>query len=268
MSKMVRQPSSRSISKVGREEPLIISAAPLPDAVLKMIVGDVVTLAVIGAVHAVRIQPRMFAVVGFVAGFIAYRTIVRVNPYFMWYLPPFTALLFLLAAFGVSWIAMRLRPIAVAASFALVLAYATPLPYTLQLDKRMQEGIEVAVRSKTGKILNGMMSPNDTVALGPLGFIGWEAKNKTTYDFPGLASPKAFAAYRKHHHMTGLITELSPTFLVFRPAEWKEFNERAPALVAKYRAVAQVQADPSLSLSVGGAAYYLMDNDFIIYRRQ
>ena len=223
---------------------------PLPAVVLQGIVAVLLILAIAGAIHAVRIQPRMLAVLALLAGFVAYRTQAQVNPYFMWYLPPFTALYFLFAASGVSLLASRQRALGGIAGCLLFLAYAAHLPFTLPLDKRVQEGIEIDVRSRVGKILDGLMSDQDSVVLEPLGFIGWEARNKTIYDFPGLGSLKAFAAFKKHLSLHGLIIELSPRFLVLRPGEWETFTAQASELAARYEAVSVVRAKPGLSLSV------------------
>lgn len=242
------------------------AVVPVPDSLLKSVVAIVLALALAGAFHAVRLDKRMLAIVAVVAGFFLYRTLARVTPYFMWYLPPFTALLFLFVACGVSWVAQRQKAIAAVTGCALFLIYAMHLPLTLPLDKVMQQEIEEGVRLPVGEKLQALMGNRDTVLLEPLGFIGWAAKNKTTYDFPGLSSPIAFAAFRRHVSMAGMIADLSPTHLALRPHEWEGIEKSAPELAARYEAVTTVQARPGLMLALGGARYHSGDAVFTIYR--
>jgi hypothetical protein len=245
---------------------LAFADVPLPESVLKIVVALVLALALAGAVHAVRLQPRMLAVFAFLAGFAVYRVAARVNPYFMWYLPPFTALLALFAACGISWLAARQKALAVLAGCGLLGSYALHLPFSLPLDKRTQDAIETDVRTRIGKELNAMMTDQDAVLLEPLGFIGWEAKNRTIYDVPGLASPKAFASFKRHVSIPGMIRDLSPRFLVQRPNEWADLSRQAPDLAARYEAVRTVEAPPTLTLNVPAASYSNGDRSFTIYR--
>lgn len=241
---------------------------PLPELALKIIVALVLVLAVLGAVFAIRMQRRVLAVFLFLAGFIVYRAAARVNVYFMWYLPPFTALLFLFAACGISWIAARRTWLGVAIAGVLVVSYAMHLPFSMPLDKRTQEDVEVAIRTRVGKLLNGMMTDRDAVILEPLGFIGWEARNRTIYDIPGLGSPTAFASFRKTLKISGMIAELMPRFLVLRPSEWTELQTREPDTAARYEVVVRVDAPADLALRVPGAQYGSSDMLFAIYRRR
>ena len=187
-------------------------------------------------------------------------------------LPPggkteFAALFFLFAASGVNWLATRAPVASIAAACAISFAYTMHLPLSMPLDKMVQEKVEDKVRSNTGRILNTLMSADDAVVLEPLGFIGWEVRPKTTYDFPGLSSPKSFAAFSKHHHMTGLIIELAPEYVVQRPRERREFEDREPDLAAQYEAVQTVKAEPGLKFRRAGLQYYVLDKEFTIYRR-
>jgi hypothetical protein len=239
---------------------------PVSDLALQVVVAAVLALAVLGAVSAVRRDSRMLAILAVVAGFFAYRALARVMPYFMWYTPPFTALLFLFAACGVSWIAQRQKAVAALAACALAAAYAIPLGFSMPLDKRVQEEVENKVRLPVGQKLRELMGDRDTVVLEPLGFIGWGARNKTTYDWPGLSSPTAFAAYQRDISLSGFIANLSPTFLALRPREWDELATRKPEVAARYEAVETFRARADLSLRFGGAAYSLGDTVFTIYR--
>ena len=239
---------------------------PLSPTVAKCIVGVATALALAGGFTAMRLQPRLLATILVLLGFVAYRTAATVEPYYMWYLPPFTALFFLFVAAGTSSLIAHARLAGLGVAAALLFAYSTHLPYTLQLDRRVQEDVETGVRARVGKILNGMMRDADSVVLEPLGFIGWEAKNKTIYDFPGLGSPKALAAFLKHGHMPGLVSELSPRFVVMRPRELSQFAAVTPEVFARYEAVERITARPDLSLSAGGLRYDPFDADFTILR--
>jgi len=243
-------------------------AAPLSTTVAKCIVGVAAALALFGAVAALRVQPRILVTLLVLVGFVAYRTAAAVEPYYMWYLPPFTALFFLFVAAGTSLLIAHVRLAGIGVAAALLVAYSMHLPYTLQLDRRVQDDLETGVRVRVGKSLNAMMQDTDSVVLEPLGFIGWEAKNKTIYDFPGLGSPKAFAAFLKHPDMPGMVRELSPRFVVMRPRELAQFAAVAPDVFARYEAVERFTARPDLSLSVGGLHYDPFDADFTILRRR
>lgn len=239
---------------------------PVPEALLKATVAVVVALALLGAVSALRLNNRMLAILAFLAGFFAYRVLTRVSGYFMWYLPPFTALLFLFAACGVSWIAQRQRIVAVATACALFFLYAMHLPFTLPLDRQEQAVFEEGIRLRVGEELFALMGDQDAVLLEPLGFIGWAAKNKTIYDVPGLGSPKAFAAFRRHRTMSGMISDLWPTFLALRPLEWDEIVARTPDIAARYEVMRTFETTAPLPLKAGSASYVAGNAKFTIYR--
>jgi hypothetical protein len=185
----------------------------------------------------------------------------------MWYLPPFLALVFLLAGVGLNWLAKLSVPAAATIGVAIAIPYAVQAPFTMPLDRRQQVNIEVAVRTKVGQRLNALMSPNDTVVLEPPGFIGLEILPRRTYDFPGLTSYHAFEAWKNYHHMTGLIIDLKPEFVVQRPAERAEFEGRQPELAQHYVPIETIEAPPGLKLENLGLVYYVLDNKYTIYRR-
>jgi hypothetical protein len=243
---------------------------------LKLVVTCVVLLATVGAVWSIKLVPRMSVVVLTFVGFIVYRTLYAVEPYFMWYLPPFMAICFLLSGAGVSWIAQQSAITATGISLAVLLPYAIQLPFTLPLDRMVQYNIEDDVRIKVGKELNSLMGPADTAVLEPLGFIGWEARNKTIYDCPGLGSPKAFAAFkhaaRRHagcdHTMIGMVKVLNPTFVVLRPIELAEFTKKMPDFTNEYEAISSIDAEPGLRVARWGLSYMSIDMHFQIFRHR
>ncbi|QGZ96551.1 hypothetical protein [Terricaulis silvestris] len=245
-----------------------VGEAPVPEILLQAVVALLLLLGSAGAVHAARFQPRMLAVLALLLAFLLYRAWGNVNPYFMWYMPPFVALLFLFAAAGISWLAQKYTSAAIGIACVLALAYSAPVFLAMPLDRAQQQVIEDNVRTRVGARLNELMSADDAVVLEPAGYVGWEIRPKTMYDFPGLTSPRAFEAWKKHHHMTGLIIELNPRFVVQRPPERLEFEEREPELAARYEAVETFRAEPGFHLSNAGLLYWPIDTEFTIYRRR
>ena len=224
-----------------------------------------------GAIVSTFRKPGLLIAVAAVIGFVVYRNTTIINWYYMWYLPPFVALLFIVAGYGLSELAGKIPWPAVALGLILALAYAVHLPFSMPLDKKVQETIETSVRAQTGYTLAGLMkNPDDTVVLEPLGFIGLAAFNKTVYDFPGLGSKVAVRAAKslaRPPRVAGLVDALQPTFAVLRPHEFGDLVHRYPATAAKYELAARLRAAPGLSLQNMGYAYRLIDTDFRILRR-
>jgi len=244
--------------------------APLPDVVLKAIVVLVLLLFLGGLITSALRKPGLLIAGVAVIAFVAYRNTTILNSYYMWYLPPFTALLFIVAGYGLSELAAVAARPAAALGLILALSYALHIPFSMPLDKKMQEAIEVNVRERTGYSLAGMMNnPDDTAVLEPLGFMGLAAFNKTVYDYPGLGSKVAVRAMKKLSppRVAGLLDALQPTYAVLRPNEFRELMRRFPETAAKYELAARVQAAPGLTLRNMGYSYRLIDNDFRILRR-
>ena len=245
-------------------------AAPIPDFFLKTIVALVLLLFAGGLLVAIRKKPELLIPGAAFAGFVVYRNSTILNSYYMWYLPPFVALLFLVAGYGLSELAAKGPRPAVALGLVIALAYAIHFPFSMPLDKRVQEKIEDQVRARTGASLAAMMTkPDDTVVLEPLGFIGWAAFNKTVYDYPGLGSKVAVRAMKNLSppRIAALVNALQPTHAVLRPNEYGEFVYRFPETAAKYEVAERFKADPDLSLRNMGYAYRPSDTDFRILRR-
>jgi hypothetical protein len=88
------------------------------------------------------------------------------------------------------------------------------------LEKQAQIAIEDGVRRKVGERLAVLMEDDDTVVLEPLGIIGYYARNKTIYDYPGLGSKISVKAAREGAAgFGGLCDKLRPTFLVLRKGD-------------------------------------------------
>lgn len=249
----------------------LASETPLPDASLKLIVGLVLLLFLFGLAMSVRRKPGLIIAGVAVIGFVAYRNSTILNSYYMWYLPPFVALLFLVAGYGLSELAGKGSWPANALGVILAICYALHLPFSMPLDKKVQVEIEANVRERAGNALAGMMQdPADTAVLEPLGFMGLAAFNKTVYDFPGLGSKVAVRAAKSLSsppRVAGLVDALQPTFAVLRPNEFGDLMHRFPQTAAKYELAARMRATPGLTLRNNGYAYRVIDNDFRILRR-
>lgn len=245
--------------------------APVPEGVLMAIVALVLALAAVGAVQAIRRDRAMWAPLAALVLFFAYRTTFTISPYYMWYMPPFMALLMFFAACGLSWLA---RPLgagpATALASALLAGYAMHLPFTLPLDRAVQRDIEEGVRARVGRSLDRLMGPQDSAVMEPLGYTGWYARNKTIWDFPGLSSPRAMAVMRRHPDggISAIVRALQPTVLVLRPQERADLNHLIPGLFARYQAVQHIRSEEPITLEHWGLAYWVMDNEFTIFRRR
>ena len=244
--------------------------APLPDLILKAIVAIVLLLFLGGLFVAVRRQSALLIAAVALISFAAYSNSTVLNSYYMWYLPPFTALLFIVAGYGLTALVEKGPGPAIALGLVLAFSYAMHLPFSMPLDRKVQEAIEIPVRQQTGYSLGAMMKdPGDTVVLEPLGFIGWAAFNKTVYDYPGLGSKVAVRAMKNLSppRVAGLLNALQPTYAVLRPNEFGDLMRRFPETAAKYEVAARMRAAPGLTLRNMGYAYRISDDDFRILRR-
>jgi hypothetical protein len=243
-------------------------SAPVPDAALKTLLAIVALLFVVGTIRVVWQRSGLAIGAAAVLGFLFYRNTVVLNSYYMWYLVPFAALAMLVVAAGVTLVATRWRLGADAIAILIAFAYAMHLPFSMPLDRKVQQTIETAVREKTGRLLAQMMGPRDTVVLEPLGFMGWAARNRTIFDFPGLGSKVSVRAMKRiaEPSVAALVDGLQPTYAVLRPNEFQDLAQ-FPATLARYEEAAHITADPRLRLRKRGYEYAVTDNDFRILRR-
>ena len=245
--------------------------SPLPDFVLKGIVYTISALFAVGVASSIKKKDYKFIVLVLtVLSFFAYRTLSTINPYFMWYLPPFLALFFVIAASGISAISSSYRAPAAVFSILIVVFYGMHYPTTLSFEKMVQNDIDNAVRSEVGRRLNTLMNESDTVFLEPLGYIGIEIRGKTTYDFPGLSSPKVIATIRDlpQVRMGGVVERLKPTFIVFRAEEIAELNSYFPMVASQYKIIDHIKAQEEVRWDRGYYARYPWDTEFFILKRQ
>ncbi len=189
----------------------------------------------------------------------------------MWYIPPFTALFAISVAAGIAAISHRSRHAAIAISVALSVAYIAPLPFMTELDRRVQTDVEEAVRIKVGQRLNELMTSEDTVVMEPLGYIGFYARNKTVYDYPGLGSKIAVAAIKNmpmEPSLSALIAYLKPTYAVLRPSELDNLRQLFPEEAKKYAEVDNFKSPDTMNFEIGPISYWWRgDSDFSILKR-
>lgn len=247
-----------------------VIATPLPDIALKIVVGTVAFLFVAGLVLAGLRKPKLLIAGAAVIGFVAYRNSTVMISYYMWYLLPFTALGFVLAGYALSQMAAKAPWLATPIALALAGCYAMHLPFSMPLDKKVEQAIEIDVRERTGYLLAALMTKaDDTVVLEPLGFIGWAAFNRTVYDYPGLGSKVSVRAVKNMPEpgVAALVDALQPTYAVLRPNEFEDLTQKFPATAAKYEVEKHLEAAPGLTLRNMGYEYWISDNDFRILRR-
>lgn len=230
-----------------------------------------IVFALVGVVETLREEPINAMPAVFVVGFYIYHVVVLVPFYFMWYIPPVAAIVWVYAGIGLKKLFLRTEHWALAFGVVVALMYAVHIPFTFVLESRVQHDIEYGVRREVGRELNNRMEGNDTVVLEPLGYIGWEAFNKTIYDYPGLSSQVVTdtlsALESGDRTMTRLAAELLPDYLVFRPGEWNAFVESFPEESDLYYLAADFVPLPGLDLTFWGLSYFSIDVHFGIYER-
>jgi hypothetical protein len=216
----------------------------------------------------------LLPVVAYVWLFFAYRTYENIHPYSMWYLPPATALGAILAAVGIDSIREAIpritARITAAAVCAMAALFAITVPWMMPLDRTAQVAIDEAVRAKIGIYLNRVMGPRDSVALEPLGYIGWQAINKIYYDYPGLSSDIVTRVLARlpvrQRTLAGLVNALHPTYAVLRPKEMYELRTDFPATARQYRVVRVFAAAPGLNFDFYGLSYFTVDGKFSVVK--
>lgn len=246
---------------------------PLPMFFIQATVSMVLLLAYYGTVGAiVKREWRLLTAAGAVLLFFSYRSLLQLNAYFMWYLPPFLAYLFIIAAYGISGIKRKYDKIAAGICIFLALMYAIHIPFSFVGEKEVQQQIDCGVRFKTGVTLNSLMGPTDTAVLEPLGYIGYGAFNKTIYDYPGLSSRHVVDVMRhmKNTDIVDLIDELQPSFVALRPSEAENLHDKHPGTATNYTLVADIKMAEGVTLEHWGysLAGELYDREYLILRRK
>ena len=250
-------------------------STPIPSVLPAITVELVLCMLAIGIIKAYRVRNGQLLFISLVLIlFFSYQIASGMINYFMWYLPPFLALLFLIAGYGLSSIAKKHAYSAIFLSCFITLMYSMHIPFSFPLEKLVQEKTECGVRFQTGKILATLMGPSDTVTLESLGYIGYGAFNKTTLDYPGLSSKIVVNTWKLINKMKGkslssLIAELQPSFLVLRPEEINKLIGLQPGVAKNYREIAHIQTKKDVSLNKWGYSVINLshDGDFKIFER-
>jgi hypothetical protein len=231
-------------------------------------------LIILGAIYTAIKNKKsiLFAIIFGV--FVLYDVIFIHDTYYMWYLPPFTALAAILLATGLNWVFSRFRTLAISLSILLITVYILPLPSLFYLEKQVQEVIENGVRKKTGEKLAVLMGDSDSVILEPLGYIGYYARNKTIYDYPGLGSKIAVQSLKKVEKVNRasgfeqLCNDLKPTFVCFRPYEYDEICQRITDFDATYHLIETIESPVTEFHSGFLKTDRQMDACFMIFKRE
>ena len=134
-------------------EYLFVVDIPVPRFLPALVTGLTALCALLGLI-CVRVERlKLFVIAAVVFAFAAYLIRYTVNPYFMWYTPPFVALYFIIVAAGVSAIRRASVILACCVTAIITVAYAIPFVYALPLDRTIQKDSEVAVRTEVAKRL-------------------------------------------------------------------------------------------------------------------
>ncbi len=247
---------------------------PVPPWILGFISLLFAVFILVGCAGAAVRFRGLLPVVAYVWLFFAYRTYENIHPYSMWYLPPATALGAILAAVGIDGIRGAIPRITARITAAVVCAmaalFAITVPWMMPLDRTTQVAIDQGVRARIGSYLNQVMGPRDSVALEPLGYIGWQAINKIYYDYPGLSSDtvtRVLAALPvRLRTLAGLINALHPTYAVLRPREMYQLRTGYPATARHYHVIRVFSAPRSLNLDFFGLSYFTVDGRFTVVK--
>ena len=255
------------------------AAAPLPGIVLIVIAVVVADLFAIGLV-ASRHVSGWAPVLAFLGLFFAYRVyfIPAIN-YYDWYLPPFLAVVMIVAAAGMDRVA-SVRP-AVTRTLAVGLgaAFAMHMPFSFVVESKVQ-AVENQVRTNVAEYLKVTVPAGESVTSESAGYIGYFGGVKL-YDYPGLTSTTSVRALQAlppdQRDLPHLVASLKPDWLVLRPWELESLRQRFPDVAAQYEVVrvfqmpgvpdSQLDVDGATTLSFGGLAETDVDGKFIVLKR-
>jgi hypothetical protein len=243
---------------------------PVPMALIALVAFLFLLFILVGSAAAGWGNHRLLPVVAYLGLFFVYRSVTGLSDYFMWYLPPVTAMASVVAALGIDRTRRAFPGFTELAACAMAAVFAITVPWMMPLDRTTQVAIDQGVRQAVGRYLNGVMGAHDSVALEPLGYIGWNAPNKIYYDYPGLSSDIATRALASmppdQRGVGGLVNALHPTYAVMRPSELREFSARFPAQARRYQVVREFTAAAGLDLNFHGLSYLTTDSTFFVLK--
>lgn len=226
-------------------EDTLTVGAPLPLGLALFVSMLVWALVAVGIVRTWR-HPGWRAAALFAILLAGYRALLLPGAYFDWYVPPHTAVLILLAAAGLQGMRPlpRLDPRAPLA-VALGLAFAVHLPFSIGLERRIQQDIEVAVRQRVGERLAALVPPGQTLATESAGYYGYYS-NVLMLDYPGLVSRRALAIMQslppERRGLLDFLETAQADWMVLRVAEWEALQRASPATAALYEVVEAIDS--------------------------
>lgn len=168
------------------------------------------------------------------------------------------------------WASSRARLLHRAAAVAIPAFSAAMLVLSAFQLRIQQREIERGNRMQIGLWLRAnAKSPDDSVFLEPLGYIGYYSQLKML-DWPGLCSPEVVAFRKKSQDWAKLLAELRPDWLVLRPHEIAAIRSADPkTLGERYSSVKIFDVSGRLQAYrwIPGLYYLTFDQTFTIYRR-
>jgi hypothetical protein len=192
---------------------------------------------------------------------------------FPWYLPPATLLVILILA-GIIEAGRRTarRPSVPLTLGAAAVVFSGSLLLGNAWQIRQQQRIIEGQRKAIGVWLRAHRStPNDTVFLEPLGYIGYFSQLKM-FDYPGLASPEVVGARRKFgEDRLKLVAALEPRWVVQRPGELQSVDPALTSWFLGHYAPAKlfdVSAEIAAVKFLPGRPYLQFDQGFLIWRKK
>lgn len=246
-----------------------VNRAPVADIVLANIAVGVFVLALCGA-WSLRRRPAYWPAIAFAGLFVAYKVLLLPSVYYEWYLPPFMAVVILLAATALqrfTTFAPRGGP---AVAIGLAAAFAVHMPFTFPIERRIQFDIEDEVRRRVGTWLAANVAPGESVTSESAGYVGYYGRVKL-YDYPGLTSPTVLEALDERpdrRTLEGVVELLEPDWVVLRPFEVETLKARFPETAARYTEARRFGVEEADTLLVRWKVEYgNIDRQFVVLRR-
>ncbi|MGH9153394.1 MAG: hypothetical protein ACRD03_13570 [Acidimicrobiales bacterium] len=246
-----------------------VNRAPVADIVLANIAVAVFVLALCGA-WSLRRRPDCWPAIAFCLLFVVYKVLLLPAVYYEWYLPPFMAVVILLAATALQRFASFAQRGAPAVAIGLTAAYAVHLPFTFPIERRIQLGIEDRVRREVGSWLAANVEPGESVTSESAGYVGYYGRVKL-FDYPGLTSPTVLDALGERpdrRTLEGVVELLRPDWVVLRPFELDTLQATFPDTAARYVEVRRFGVEEADTPLVRWKVEYgNIDRQFVVLRR-
>lgn len=153
---------------------------------------------------------------------------------------------------------------------ATIASFQAVLLICVAWQMRIQQSVvEDGHRAEIGRWLARNASPQETVFVECLGYIGYYSRLKML-DYPGLSSPEVVAARRAgNRSYAQLIQTLRPSWVVLRPHEDAEVFAELPALRHTYKLAREFSSREKVNAFriLPGRGYLHFDAKFLVYHR-